>query len=322
MKVLRIVLAVIITLGMLYIARTNSEGRPEEYTHDENYFSFHMISVPKIVEHEADTIKVTVKGPMAGRRLMLRTTQGVPRERLDINNFGVYSARLMHSYLDAPDLYLIPARAEAKGGRFYYYFEVRDFENNVLATFTKPDGSPFLLKYIGEVPSVILLGHILFIFATVFFISLATVHGFRVLTTGEGLRPMAVYLFWGTACCLIGCYPLGIPMNWYAFGATWEGVPFGTDATDNKTQLLFVFMLFAMLSTLGTLTRGKFGRDLFGTKTLGVIGVGTFVVMLFIYLIPHSIQFDPTFTYGFCYTWIGVVAALYLFGLLKSRRRA
>jgi ABC-type Fe3+-siderophore transport system permease subunit len=181
------------------------------------------------------------------------------------------------------------------------------------------DGAPFFLRYIGEVPMFILLSHILFIFATVFFVAMATVHAFRVIGCGEGLAPMAKYLFWAMVCCFMGGYPFGIPMNWYAFGGTWEGVPFGTDATDNKTQLLFVYLVFASLATLGSLTGGKIGRDLFAPKTLGVIGVGSFAVMLFIYLVPHSIQFEPGFTYAFCYTWTGIVAALYVLGLLKSK---
>jgi ABC-type Fe3+-siderophore transport system permease subunit len=119
--------------------------------------------------------------------------------------------------------------------------------------------------------------------------------------------------------CFIGGYPLGMPMNYYAFDGLWEGVPFGTDATDNKTQLLFVYLLFASLATLGSFSRGRWGRDLFAPRTLGWIGLGSFGVMLFIYLIPHSIQFSARFTYAFCYTWIGVVAALYVLGVLRNR---
>ena len=319
MKYVRVILALIITVAMLYIAKTNSEGQPEEYSATDGNYTFHMTSVPKVLEHLPDTIKVTVTGPMIGRRLLLRTTQGVPPARLNIDSLQTYPMRLMHSYLDAPDLYLVPVIAGERGGRFHYWFEIVNLDSQPLARFTRPDGSSFFLRYIGEVPTAVLVGHILFIFATVFFVALATIHGFRVLFSGDGLRPMAWSLFWAAVCCFVGCYPLGIPMNWYAFAGLWEGVPFGTDATDNKTQLLFVYLLFASLSTLGSLTAGKFGRDLFSPKTRGVIGFGSFAVMLFIYLIPHSIQFDPTFTYGFCYTWIAIVAALYFMGRLRSR---
>ena len=62
-----------------------------------------------------------------------------------------------------------------------------------------------------------------------------------------------------TIAAFLGGYPVGFAMNWYAFGVLWEGVPFGTDATDNKTQLLFVYLLFLTLATLGSL-RGRPGR--------------------------------------------------------------
>ncbi|RME30701.1 MAG: hypothetical protein D6800_01625, partial [Candidatus Zixiibacteriota bacterium] len=110
------------------------------------------------------------------------------------------------------------------------------------------------------------------------------------------------------------------PMNYFAFGGYWEGVPFGHDATDNKTQLLFLYLLFATLSGLGTLSRGRWGRDIVSPKTLAGIAVGSFAVMLFIYLIPHSIQFTPAFTYAFCYSWIGLLVIWYLIAWWQSSK--
>ena len=194
-----------------------------------------------------------------------------------------------------------------------------DTEGARQAGFNAENGAPFFLRYIGDVPKPVLLGHIFFIFATVFCIGLATVHAIGVIRGGNGLGSMARCLFWAAVFCLICGYPLGWPMNYYAFNGLWEGVPFGTDATDNKTQLLLVYLLFAALSTLGTFSQGRFGRDLFAPRTLGWIGLGAFGVMLFIYLVPHSIQFSARFTYAFCYTWIAAVASLYVLGLLRSR---
>jgi ABC-type Fe3+-siderophore transport system permease subunit len=96
-------------------------------------------------------------------------------------------------------------------------------------------------------------------------------------------------------------------------------VPFGHDATDNKTQLLFLYLLFATLAGAGSLSRGRWGRNLWSAKTLGWLGMASFAVMLFIYLIPHSIQFTPAFTYAFCYSWIGLIALAYLVGLARRR---
>lgn len=316
MKLLRVALAILITLAMLYIARTNSRGQTEYLTQTDGEYTFEINTVPKLDEYQSGLVTVGISGPLEGKQIMFRTSQ--PRS-LPADQVEDFDAVVMLPVADTSGLYYTEVTAGEKNHRFYYYFEVQDSTGLVEATFKTSDGSAFNLRYIGVVPIFVLLSHIFFIFATVFTVAMATVHAFRVISSGEGLVPMAKYLFWAMVLCFIGCYPFGIPMNWYAFGGTWEGVPFGTDATDNKTQLLFVYLVFASLATLGSLTKGRFGRDLFAPRTLGWIGLGSFAVMLFIYLIPHSIQFEPGFTYAFCYTWIALVAALYVLGLLRTR---
>jgi len=316
MKTLRVVLALFISGAMLYVARTNSRGQPEHLSRVDGAFRFEMTTVPKVIEHQADRVTLTVSGPVSGRRVVFRTSQpgDLPADRM-----AEFSTVDMQPVDGTPGEYSVEVTAGDKNGRFHYYFEVVDSTGTALATFKAENGEPFSLRYIGEVPVPVLAGHIFFIFAAVFGVAMAAVHALRIIGGSTEVKPMAKFLFWATIFCFIGGYPLGIPMNHYAFGSLWEGVPFGTDATDNKTQLLFVYLLVATLSSLGSLSRGRIGRDLFSSRTLGWIGLGTFAVMLFIYLIPHSIQFTPRFTYAFCYTWIGIVAALYVFGLLFSR---
>ncbi|MCD6250189.1 MAG: hypothetical protein J7J98_07670 [candidate division Zixibacteria bacterium] len=315
MKILRVAIAVVITLAMLYTARTNSCGQTEFLAHADGEYSFEINTVPKINEYQSDRVTVGVFGPLEGKQVVFRTSQfrSLPADQVED-----FDAVVMQPVADTLGLYYTEITAGEKSNRFYYYFEVQDSTGLVVATFKTSDESPFYLRYIGVVPTLVLLCHLFFIFSAVFAVAMATVHAFRVVSSGEGLKPMAKYLFWAMVLCFFGCYPFGIPMNWYAFGVTWEGVPFGTDATDNKTQLMFVYLVFASLSTWGSFRNGR-GRDLFAPKTLGVIGLGSFVVMLFIYLIPHSIQFEPTFTYAFCYTWIAIVAALYLLGRLRVK---
>jgi hypothetical protein len=304
----------VITLAMLYIARSNSRGRPEFVTHTENGYTFAMTTVPKLIEFESGRVTLDVAGLTVGDEVVFRTSQ--PRELAAVEVDEFDPVPMQRS--DSIGNFFVDVTAGKKPGRFHYYFEVLDSTGSLQATLMAEDGKPFFLRYIGVVPAFVLISHVVFIFATVFCVAMAAVHAGRLLIGGDGLVPMAKFLFWAMVFCFLGGYPFGWPMNYYAFDCLWEGVPFGTDATDNKTQLLFVYLLFASLASWGSF-RGK-GRDLFAPKTLGVIGLGSFAVMLFIYLIPHSIQFEPGFTYAFCYTWIGIVAALYVFGLLKSRR--
>ena len=320
MKILRLVLAFVLTLVMLYIARTNSMGRPESLTGSDGSYQFEITTVPKILEETSDRISVKITGPLDSTRVWLRTTQ---MGTVDQNDLSTYTRVEM---APAPDLgegmYALFVEAGKRGGRFYYYFEITDADRAPLATFLPEPGRPFLLKYIGAVPGLITGLHIFFIFATVFCISLATVQAVRVVFFGGEVRPMMRQLLWATIFAFIGMIPFGVPMNYFAFDCFWEGVPFGHDATDNKTQLLFVYLLFATLAGMRSLSGGKCGRDLWQPKILGWLGIGSMAVMLFIYLIPHSIQFTPAFTYAFCYSWIGLIALVYVIGWLRAKPKS
>ena len=44
----------------------------------------------------------------------------------------------------------------------------------------------------------------------------------------------------------------------------------------------------------------------------------SFLVMLLIYMIPHSIQFSASLTYTVCYGFIALVLILYVNGLFRK----
>jgi hypothetical protein len=301
----------------LYIARNSSRGRPEFVSHTENGYKFEMTTVPKGLEHGLARIGLRIVGEL-GTDVKAHFRQ---------SKFGQDEKTALHKYGGVPllaedstaGLYYTEFSTLARGDRFYYYFEVRDNTGGLRASFTNDDGKPFLFRFIGEVPSYILVPHIFLMFATVFCLVMAFLHSFKPISGGATVRPLAIYVFLAMLCSFLGGYPWGIGMNYYAFGGIWEGVPFGTDATDNKTQLLFVYLLFLTLATVGSL-RKKPDRDLFTSKALGWFGVGGFGLMLAIYLIPHSIQFGVGLTKTVCWSFIALVALLYLVGWLMRRK--
>ena len=129
---------------------------------------------------------------------------------------------------------------------------------------------PVIARYKGSVPGWVLLPHILIMFAAMLIANRA---GLEALDA-EG-RPKRLM---GTAIILlfIGGFILGPIMQRYAFGAFWTGFPFGTDLTDNKTLIAFIFWLWAWYKNRGS----RSGR---------VWVVVAALVTLIIFLIPHSV---------------------------------
>lgn len=319
-KTIRFAGAILSTIVMLIVASRASRGKPEFVSHYENGYKFELTTVPKFAENSRVRVTMNITGNLTEQiQPVLRFAKS---EQDDLTNIEAYRSQSMILADSTTGSYFFEMSTGARGGRIQYYVQIVDDAQAVLATFLMQNGKPFFVKYFGDVPKIILLPHIAFMFATVFCVAMAALHSLSVIRGTVAPGTMLKYLFASAVMTLIGGYPFGFAMNWYAFGGIWEGVPFGTDATDNKTQLLFVYQLFAVLIGVHSLTNGRRGRDLFGPKTLGWFGLGMFAVMLFIYLIPHSIQFSKELTYAFCYGFIGFWALVYLYGWFRSRKAA
>jgi len=129
---------------------------------------------------------------------------------------------------------------------------------------------PTLLRYKGAVPAYIIIPHVFFIFLAMFF---------AVLTAMEALfKRKNVYLFtWLTVIFfLISGIILGPLMQKFAFGVLWTGWPFGHDLTDNKTLVSLIIWIIALF----VLRKNRENR---------IWPVIAFVVMLAVYMIPHSV---------------------------------
>jgi hypothetical protein len=94
-----------------------------------------------------------------------------------------------------------------------------------------------------------------------------------------GIRRLA----WTTLGLMtVGGMILGPIVQKYAFGAFWTGWPFGYDLTDNKTLLMWIVWVGAAL----VLWKRPSPRDRIVRGSILVAAV----VMMVVYLIPHSLR--------------------------------
>ncbi|MEW6050759.1 MAG: hypothetical protein AB1644_06815 [Candidatus Zixiibacteriota bacterium] len=318
MKYIRVIGAIILTVIMLRIARETSRGRPELVIRSTNGITLEMYTATKGPEN--GTARVSVKVAAANSSDLTPVLRFAEGNSTTASDLARYQSRVMTPFDSAEGVYSIEVNAGTRGDKLLYFVEVTDNTDNIKAQLLQDNGAPFEMKYIGRVPLFVLVTHIGLMFGTVFCVSMAFLYAWRLVGGSADVRPMAILFAFATLFAFIGGYPFGFAMNYYAFNVIWEGVPFGTDATDNKTQILLLFLLFVTASTVGSLTNRRFGRDLFTPKTVGCLGVAAFLLMLGIYLIPHSIQFSPALTYAVCYSFIAALALLYLFSYLRMKR--
>lgn len=135
---------------------------------------------------------------------------------------------------------------------------------------------PVILRYKDPVPAWVVIPHIIVIFAGML---LSTAAGLTAI--GKKRNPRRLVL-WTVGLLFLGGFILGPLMQKFAFGVAWAGFPLGTDLTDNKTLVAFLFWIVALVA-------GRKGRP------ARPFVVAASVVTLVIFLIPHSLlgsQYD------------------------------
>ena len=138
-----------------------------------------------------------------------------------------------------------------------------------------PEKETIVTRFKGAVPMWALIPHVIAMFLAMF---ISTRTGLEALRkTGHPRN----YALWTTGLLIIGGLILGPIVQKYAFGAYWTGFPFGTDLTDNKTLIAFIAWVIAIAAI--------WNRENFEKNPLRRwFVVAASVVMLAVYLIPHS----------------------------------
>ena len=126
---------------------------------------------------------------------------------------------------------------------------------------------PVVIRFRNDVPAIILVPHILLMFGAM----LLAVYTFLLVITR---KPYSRWLKITVGTLFVGGFILGPLVQHAAFGPWWAGFPYGTDLTDNKTLLSFLFFA-AALATI----RWKYNK---WVVCLAVL------FMVVIFSIPHS----------------------------------
>ena len=133
-----------------------------------------------------------------------------------------------------------------------------------------PHGDNVVVRFKGDVPMIILIPHIIIMFAAML---LAARTGLEFFRREDNLKKL---LYWTISLLLLGGFILGPAVQLYAFGAWWTGFPFGTDLTDNKTLIALIAWLIALFMYKKS-------------KKPKAWALAASIVMLIVYLIPHSL---------------------------------
>jgi hypothetical protein len=286
MKIFRFILAFILTLFLLAVARKISVREPEYFAVINDSINLsHTTVTEKIGEGEV-RIDADLKTPEPPGNYSLNLFYKIGKGK------GEYKSSKMELVEGANDRFVAFIPSQPKGKRAYYYLSLADNQGKEILTLPEKVNllnDPYLIKFKGRVLPVILISHILAMFGSVFFIFLVLFSAFKILGGKDSIRQLSIYTLWGTILSFLGGVPLGILVTNQTFGEMWGGFPIFTDRTDSKTSILIFYWVIMLLLMKGSAFKKDKNLNLLSEKTLAWFALLGFILTLAIYLIPHSI---------------------------------
>ncbi len=286
MKIFKLILAFIITLFLLVIARKISTREPEYNAVINDGISLSHTTVTQQVGSGKVRIDATLKTPEPPGNYSFNLFYKIGKGKDE------YKSLKMELVEGATDQFVAFIPSQPKGKRAYYYLSLADNQGKEILTLPEKVNllnDPYLIKFKGRVSPVILILHILTMFGSVFFIFLVLFSAFEILWNKDTIRKLSVYTLWGTILSFIGGVPLGILVTNQTFGEIWGGFPIFTDRTDSKTSILIFYWAIMLLLMKGSAFKKDKNFNLLPEKTLAWFAILGFILTLAIYLIPHSI---------------------------------
>ena len=251
-KVLFWVLAVFISLSAMVYQRMTGPTYPKDYTIslDGSEYKF---ALPRSHGGETDCpVELELPEPFQGQIIYRKFPSDHPWETLPLlRRDGMLSAALPH---------------QPPAGKLEYHLQLTAGDREI----DLGDSENVVIRFKGAVPAWALIPHVLLMVLTVIW-SMATIL-FALASMPVYKRYVGMTLIF----LILGGFIMGPVVQKFSFGAYWTGWPLGDDLTDNKT--MFALIAFVLAWLLRNKSYGKW------------LAVGASVVMLVVYLIPHSMN--------------------------------
>lgn len=262
-------LAFIITIAAAMYQRHSGPTYPVKMDVTVNGRKYSLRLVRSMALNERPEVKLSINDTTVRAKLFFRRFRSSEEYQSADFHYKVYP---VHSFI----MNRIFKMKEEKGffaevpqqpaaGKIQYYFEITDSGGSKTYCMDKP----VVIRFKGDVPAIILLPHVLFMFAAMLF---STLCGLMGVIKYPLYRKYAV---WTLITLIIGGMILGPLVQYFAFGELWTGIPFGWDLTDNKTLIALLFWVLAVMMNRNHETP--------------VYTIIASVVLLLVYSIPHSL---------------------------------
>ena len=254
------IVAIVITLVLSVYQRMTGPTHPKSVTVEVNGEKYKVKLPRSSVRHDE---VVTLKGVPSTYHTVLQHDSALRQAMIPKIHYRRYPSGDAYTTVDfrwKDCAWQTALPMQPVAGKLQYYITVsgKDYLAN----------EPIVIRFRNDVPASILIPHIILMFAAMLF----AVYTLLLVVTRKAYKR---WLKITVATLFVGGFILGPLVQHVAFGPWWAGYPYGTDLTDNKTLIAFLFFL-AALATI----KWKYN------KWVVCLAV---VMMIAVFTIPHSV---------------------------------
>jgi hypothetical protein len=294
MKPSKVVLAILITMALLIVARRASQRQVpvvvETTTYGELTLSHTCNHVFKGDNTTAD-LDVVVSGGLVPEDVVIALYYE-PRTT-DATETSNREARVEAITIPGHGLvYQVAVPNQGRGTEFSYRFQLEDAAGRILATIpvegSKDKPKQLWFRFEGPRSAILLIVHILCMFVSFLLMVMVLLTAFEDVKNRAVRIRLAKQTLWATIILFLGTFPIGIWLEYQVYATYWTGIPFGRDITDSKALVIFIYWLVMLYLLKGSALSNDPRKDVIDVTAVRWVAVVGVVLSLALYLVPHS----------------------------------
>ncbi len=245
--IIRILISLMIASTFVYTYYDNKLEAPEKITNSINDFELETTTIPTAEEGSLLTIEVLINGPVDSTlNYQFRSSRNLQNENTLLR---LYARMPLTKPDSSGQAFSTRLQSPKKGAATYYYFEILDPIGRYKAGLKMPDDQPFKILGVGNVPGWIKYSQLALLLMAMFSIALAMMLASEC-KDNYAYTAESVKWFMASLICLIpGIYLFETISRMHLLGESWQGVPFGSNLSDNLFQILIVFIFLLILGS-------------------------------------------------------------------------
>lgn len=218
---------------------------------------------------------------------LIQSNIGQPTARLNFQVNGVPNYRDL--VLTGENRYSCEIPRQEKGTAVKYFLEITTPSGSKIyfPQNAEEEGKYYTLVFKGKYNKFLWSIHVALTIIAIILFVVAAYFAFKHIRSGY---PISKTLWLGVTAFLLfflGIFPIGMIVEYQVFGTVWDGWPFGSDFTNTKAFILFIYWLATLFMVKNSIFK-KEEKNLIADRVFASLVIIGAIVTVALFIVPHK----------------------------------